>query len=153
MCRNVQITLGINLRPSLVKVPTHLNFGTAPQAKNGNHFFLLTSQKIDTFIDFFLINLSPSLLYLLHLSSTPFFSTTLLHHHQLPEFFKPAVQLAYGENASVLSEDRVAVTQALSGTGALRILAAFIAKFYPGPKTVWMPNPTWGNHIPIMGHR
>jgi len=70
----------------------------------------------------------------------------------LPEFFKPAVQLAYGENASVLSEDRVAVTQALSGTGALRILAAFIAKFYPGPKTVWMPNPTWGNHIPIMGH-
>ena len=71
---------------------------------------------------------------------------------QLPEFTKPAVQLAYGENAAVLSEDRVAITQALSGTGALRILGAFIAKYYPGPKTVWMPNPTWGNHIPIMGH-
>jgi len=70
----------------------------------------------------------------------------------LPDFFKPAIQLAYGDNAAVLAEDRVAVTQALSGTGALRILAAFLAKFYPGPKAVWMPAPTWGNHIPIMGH-
>ena len=55
MCRNVQTTLGINLRPSLVKALTQLNFRTAPQAKNGNHFFLPTSQKIDGFIDFFLI--------------------------------------------------------------------------------------------------
>jgi len=70
----------------------------------------------------------------------------------VPEFCKPAVELAYGDNAVVLAEDRVAVTQALSGTGALRILAAFLAKFYPGPKPVWMPAPTWGNHIPIMGH-
>ena len=73
--------------------------------------------------------------------------------HQVPEFFKPAIELAYGDNAAVLAEDRVAVTQALSGTGALRILGAFLAKFYPGPKPVWMPTPTWGNHIPIMGHR
>ena len=56
MCRNVQTTLGINLRPSLVKALTHHNFLTAPQTKNGNHFFLPTSQKIDRFIDFFLIN-------------------------------------------------------------------------------------------------
>ena len=55
MCRNVQSTLVMNLRPSLVKASTHPNFRTAPQAKNGNHFFLPTSQKIDTFIDFFLI--------------------------------------------------------------------------------------------------
>ena len=34
---------------------TH-NFLTAPQTKNRNHFLLLTSQKIDTFIDFFLIS-------------------------------------------------------------------------------------------------
>ena len=57
MCRNVQITLGINLRPSLVKASTHPNFRTAPQTKNGNNFFLPTSQKIDTFIDFFLTSL------------------------------------------------------------------------------------------------
>ena len=55
MCRNVQITLGINLRPSPIKALTHLNFLMAPQTKNGNHFFLPTSQKIDRFIDFFLI--------------------------------------------------------------------------------------------------
>ena len=34
MCRNVQSTLGINLRPSLVKALTHRNFRTAPQTKN-----------------------------------------------------------------------------------------------------------------------
>jgi len=70
----------------------------------------------------------------------------------LPEFFNSAVELAYGSDSAVLKEGRVAVTQALSGTGALRIAGAFFQKFYPGPKTVWMPDPTWGNHIPIMGH-
>ena len=58
MCRNVQI---INLRPSLVKASTHLNFRTAPQMKNGSNFFLPTSQKIDTFIDFVLIRSPGSL--------------------------------------------------------------------------------------------
>ena len=56
MCRNVQITLSINLRPSPILALNHLNFLTAPQTKNGNNFFLPTSQKIDTFINFFLIN-------------------------------------------------------------------------------------------------
>ena len=42
-CRNVQITLGINLRHSLIKASTHLNLLTSPQAKNGNNFFLPTS--------------------------------------------------------------------------------------------------------------
>ena len=55
ICWNVQITLGSNLRPNLIKASTQPNFRTAPQAKNGNNFFLPTSKKIDTFIDFFLI--------------------------------------------------------------------------------------------------
>jgi aspartate/tyrosine/aromatic aminotransferase len=36
----------------------------------------------------------------------------------------------------------------LSGTGALRILAEFIAKFSPAP--VYVSNPTWGNHKAIL---
>jgi aspartate aminotransferase, mitochondrial len=50
--------------------------------------------------------------------------------------------------------------QALSGTGALRLGTEFLARFYPGyleasgagagaTRTVLLPNPTWGNHIPI----
>lgn len=44
------------------------------------------------------------------------------------------------------------VAQSISGTGALRIATAFLSMFYSGPKTVLLPNPTWGNHIPIVEH-
>ena len=54
MCRNVQTTLGINLRPGPIRPWTQPNFPTAPQTKNGNNFLLLTSQKINTLLIFFL---------------------------------------------------------------------------------------------------
>lgn len=40
--------------------------------------------------------------------------------------------------------------QALSGTGSLRVGAAFIARFMPGVP-VYLSNPTWGNHRNIFG--
>jgi Aminotransferase class I and II len=46
-------------------------------------------------------------------------------------------------------QNRVAVLQSLSGTGSLRLGAAFIAKFLPGT-TVYVSNPTWGNHNNIF---
>lgn len=46
-------------------------------------------------------------------------------------------------------QGRVATLQALSGTGSLRCGAAFIAKFLPGT-TVYISNPTWGNHKNIF---
>lgn len=39
--------------------------------------------------------------------------------------------------------------QALSGTGALRLIGEFLARFKP--MDVYLPTPTWGNHIPIFG--
>jgi aspartate aminotransferase len=42
------------------------------------------------------------------------------------------------------------VTQSISGTGALRIGGAFLARFFPGTKAIYLPVPTWGNHIPIF---
>jgi aspartate aminotransferase len=42
--------------------------------------------------------------------------------------------------------------QGISGTGSLRIGAAFLAKYFPGPKTVYLPSPSWGNHTPIFKH-
>ena len=56
MCRNVLITLGINLRLGPIRPRTQPNFLTAPQTKNGNIFLLLTSQKINIIIDFFSYN-------------------------------------------------------------------------------------------------
>lgn len=42
--------------------------------------------------------------------------------------------------------------QGISGTGSLRIGAAFIEKWFPGNKEIYLPAPTWGNHIPLFKH-
>ncbi|KAG0170259.1 aspartate transaminase aat1 [Apophysomyces sp. BC1034] len=70
----------------------------------------------------------------------------------LPDFNKAAGRLAYGDDSSVINENRLAITQSISGTGALRIGAAFLSAWFPHAKNIIVPNPTWGNHIPIMQH-
>jgi aspartate/tyrosine/aromatic aminotransferase len=67
----------------------------------------------------------------------------------LANFSKLAAELAYGKDSKPIVENRLAITQSISGTGALRIGTAFLAKFYPGAKALYLPTPTWGNHIPI----
>ncbi len=62
----------------------------------------------------------------------------------VPEFTKAAAVLAYGEGSSAL--DRLAITQSISGTGALRIGGAFLERFYPGAKKIYLPTPSWANH-------
>ncbi|RQM04995.1 hypothetical protein DH86_00003733 [Scytalidium sp. 3C] len=62
----------------------------------------------------------------------------------VPEFTKAAAVLAYGANSSAL--DRLVITQSISGTGALRIGGAFLQRFYPGAKTIYIPTPSWANH-------
>lgn len=68
----------------------------------------------------------------------------------LPEFSKAAIALALGENNPVLKNEMNATVQAISGTGSLTIGAYFLNDFYKGNKEVYMPNPTWGNHIPLF---
>lgn len=40
--------------------------------------------------------------------------------------------------------------QAISGTGALRLGAEFLARWFPGPKKIYLPSPSWGNHNAIL---
>ena len=40
--------------------------------------------------------------------------------------------------------------QTLSGTGACRVAGEFYARFLPEGTAVYVSDPTWGNHIPIM---
>jgi len=63
----------------------------------------------------------------------------------LPEFNKVSSQLLFGEQAKELSEKRVASTQALSGTGALRLAAQYLRRFLTN-EDVYTPDPTWPNH-------
>ena len=67
-----------------------------------------------------------------------------------PSFTALAAKLAYGPDSKPLSEGRIAVTQSISGTGALRIGGAFIHQFFPHAKRIYLPQPTWGNHVGVF---
>lgn len=68
----------------------------------------------------------------------------------IPEFTKVSAELAYGLDSPVLKDQRLAISQSISGTGALRIGGEFLARFHPGPRKIFLPVPTWGNHGPIF---
>jgi aspartate aminotransferase len=68
----------------------------------------------------------------------------------LPDFTAAAARLAYGDQCALLASKRVTITQSLSGTGALRLGGAFLARWYPHAKNVYLPTPSWGNHTPIF---
>ncbi|KAL2753415.1 hypothetical protein ACRALDRAFT_2111040 [Sodiomyces alcalophilus JCM 7366] len=66
----------------------------------------------------------------------------------VPEFTKAAAVLAYGADSPALP--RLAITQSISGTGALRIGAAFLQRFFPGEKKIYIPTPSWANHNAVF---
>ena len=72
----------------------------------------------------------------------------------LGDFVGHAMEFAYGKDCAALKEGRIAAVQTLSGTGACRIAGEFYSRFLPrGTATeVYLPDPTWGNHVPIMGN-
>jgi aspartate aminotransferase len=68
----------------------------------------------------------------------------------VPAFTNAAAELAYGKDSSALTEDRLVITQTISGTGALRIGGAFLKRFYPHAKKIYLPNPSWANHNAVF---
>jgi len=68
----------------------------------------------------------------------------------LSELTSRAAVLAYGEDSVALQENRIVCLQSLSGTGALRMGGAFLGRFFPHNKTMYVPTPTWGNHFPVF---
>ncbi|GAB0095815.1 Aspartate aminotransferase [Sergentomyia squamirostris] len=68
------------------------------------------------------------------------------------DFTKHAIELALGEGNPVLAAGRNATAQSISGTGALRVAAAFLNSFFPGQREIYLPSPSWGNHTPVFKH-
>ncbi|CAM9546945.1 unnamed protein product [Laminaria digitata] len=68
----------------------------------------------------------------------------------VPEFTKLSLAFAYGKDSPALKENRVAGVQTLSGTGACRVAGDLFARFRGAGSAIYLPNPTWGNHIPIF---
>lgn len=67
----------------------------------------------------------------------------------LAAFNKATADLLLGADNPVIKEGKVATVQGLSGTGSLRLAAAFIQRYFPDSK-VLISSPTWGNHRNIF---
>ncbi|CAK7337418.1 unnamed protein product [Dovyalis caffra] len=67
----------------------------------------------------------------------------------LADFNKLSAKLIFGADSPAIQENRVTTVQCLSGTGSLRVGAEFLAKHYH-QLTIYIPNPTWGNHTKIF---
>ncbi|KAJ3401711.1 Aspartate aminotransferase, cytoplasmic [Chytriomyces hyalinus] len=63
-------------------------------------------------------------------------------------FNEASARLILGDGSPALREKRYTAVQTVSGTGANRLGSDFLAKFRPG--TVYITNPTWGNHPKIF---
>jgi len=63
-------------------------------------------------------------------------------------------RLVFGADAAAILERRVASVQTLSGTGALHLGALFLSRFLPASdaKKVYVSDPPYVNHIPILRH-
>jgi aspartate aminotransferase len=61
------------------------------------------------------------------------------------------LELLLGKGNQALLGNRVAAVQAPGGCGALRILAELLKRCNDNAK-VWVSDPTWANHIPLIGN-
>ncbi|DBA00513.1 TPA: hypothetical protein N0F65_006417 [Lagenidium giganteum] len=68
----------------------------------------------------------------------------------MKDFVDLSLKFAYGDDSQALREKRVTGVQTISGTGGCRLAGEFFARFLGKGTPIYMPNPTWGNHIPIM---
>lgn len=57
--------------------------------------------------------------------------------------------LLFGADHPVLQQQRVATIQTLGGSGALKVGADFLKRYFPD-SGVWVSDPTWENHIAIL---
>lgn len=57
--------------------------------------------------------------------------------------------LLFGDDHPVLQQQRIATIQTLGGSGALKVGADFLRRYFPD-SGVWVSDPTWENHIAIF---
>lgn len=66
-----------------------------------------------------------------------------------PEFIGAMSSLVLGKGHKALIEDRVSLMHTPGGCGALRVAAELLARSNKDV-CVWVSDPTWANHIPLM---
>ncbi len=67
----------------------------------------------------------------------------------VPAYNKAVQNLLFGAGADIIASGRVVTVQAHGGTGALRVGADFLKRFFP-QATIWLSDPSWENHRAIF---
>jgi aromatic-amino-acid transaminase len=63
----------------------------------------------------------------------------------IPAFRKGVQELVFGRASQAVAQGRVATIQSLGGSGALKVGADFLKRYYPSAQ-VWISDPSWENH-------
>lgn len=66
------------------------------------------------------------------------------------EFNQQIQALIFGANNQAHIDNRVRTVQTPGGCGALRVAAELINRARPAA-TIWVSDPTWANHVPLLG--
>ena len=83
------------------------------------------------------------------LSAQPHGASLYLPMEGLNAYRNAIAPLLFGAEHPVLVQKRVASIQTLGGSGALKVGADFLKRYFPGSR-VWVSDPTWENHIAIF---
>lgn len=76
-------------------------------------------------------------------------SKTYISPAGVPGFVTGIQELVFGSDSSAVADKRVAAIQVPGGCGALRIGAELLMRL-KGDLTVWLSDPTWANHVPLI---
>ncbi|QCR37416.1 amino acid aminotransferase [Nissabacter sp. SGAir0207] len=83
------------------------------------------------------------------LSDTPHGASVYLPMEGLTAYRSAIQHLLFGAAHPALAEGRIATIQTVGGSGALKVGADFLKRYFPESE-VWVSNPTWENHIAIF---
>lgn len=67
----------------------------------------------------------------------------------LKSYNEATQKLVLGENSQARKDGRAVTIQTLGGSGALKVGADFLKKYFP-ESDIWVSQPTWDNHIAIF---
>lgn len=83
------------------------------------------------------------------LNAQPHGASLYLPMEGLNSYRHTIAPLLFGAGHVVLEQQRVATIQTLGGSGALKVGADFLKRYFPN-SGVWVSDPTWENHIAIF---
>jgi len=83
------------------------------------------------------------------LNAQPHGASLYLPMEGMNSYRQVVAPLLFGAGHPALAQKRVATIQTLGGSGALKVGADFLKRYFPA-SGVWVSDPTWENHIAIF---